>query len=261
MAWSQTPSPLQEWQYPGGIMLEQVFEPNLPDWRFVLGASVASEPLYDGARPYRVDLGPVIDIRYRDIAFASVGEGLGVNLLRAKNCRAGTALGYDLGRPVSEAPVHLHGLGDISAAPFIKLFASCVISKSFPIDVRVDVRRLVGGAGGLLGDIQAMMPLPGSSQKLFLLAGPSITFSNRQYTQKVFGVTSIQASDSDYSAYNAHGGLSAAGVGLSATRFITPRWLINADVAVNRLLGSASDSPITQASYQGILEVTTAYRW
>jgi outer membrane scaffolding protein for murein synthesis (MipA/OmpV family) len=32
-------------------------------------------------------------------------------------------------------------------------------------------------------------------------------------------------------------------------------------VAVNRLLGSASDSPITQASYQGILEVTTAYRW
>jgi hypothetical protein len=136
-------------------MLEQVFEPNIPEWRFVLGAAVVSEPLYDGARPYRVEPGPVIDIRYRDIAFASVGEGLGVNILRGENYRAGVAIGYDLGRPVSEAPNHLYGLGDISAAPFIKLFAGYVISKEVPIDLRVDVRRIVGGAGGLLGDAAA----------------------------------------------------------------------------------------------------------
>jgi outer membrane scaffolding protein for murein synthesis (MipA/OmpV family) len=261
VAWCQTPSPLQEWQYPGGIMLEQIFEPSMPDWRFVLGAAVASEPLYDGARPYRVEPAPVIDIRYRDIAFASVGEGLGVNILRSGNCRAGTALGYDLGRPVSDAPAHLHGMGDIPAAPFIKLFASCVISKSLPIVFRTDVRRLLGGTGGLLGDVQAYMPLPGSSEKLFMLAGPSITFSNRQYTQKAFGVSAAQASASGYPVYDAHGGWSAAGLGFSVTRFITPRWLVNADVAVNRLVGSASNSPITQSSFQGAAELTAAYRW
>jgi outer membrane protein len=105
------------------------------------------------------------------------------------------------------------------------------------------------------------MPLPGSSKTLFMLAGPSITFSDHQYTQKVFGVSNAQASASGYPNYNAHGGLSAVGLGFSATRFMTPRWLVNADVAVNWLVGSASDSPITQSSVQGILELTTAYRW
>jgi outer membrane scaffolding protein for murein synthesis (MipA/OmpV family) len=37
--------------------------------------------------------------------------------------------------------------------------------------------------------------------------------------------------------------------------------LINSDLAWNHLLGNASDSPITQASVQGILEVLTEYRW
>jgi len=43
-AFSQTPSPLQEWQYPGGTILEKLFDPNLQDWRVVLGAAVAAMP-------------------------------------------------------------------------------------------------------------------------------------------------------------------------------------------------------------------------
>jgi outer membrane scaffolding protein for murein synthesis (MipA/OmpV family) len=80
-------------------------------------------------------------------------------------------------------------------------------------------------------------------------------------SQKVFGVSTIQASDSAYRVYNAHGGSQTAGLGFSATRFITPHWLINSDMARNHLLGNASDSPITQANVQGILEISTEYRW
>src|SRR5665213_1089684 len=87
MAWSQTPSPMQEWQYPGGIMLEKVFEPTLPKWSTVLGVAAVEQPIYAGSRRYRIEAGPVIDIRYYDIAFASVGEGLGVNLLRGETYR------------------------------------------------------------------------------------------------------------------------------------------------------------------------------
>src|SRR5579863_1188548 len=76
----QTPSPLQEWQYPGGTILDKVFDPDLPQWRVVLGAALGSMPRYDGATTYRESLGPVIDIRYKDIAFFSVGEGLGWNI-------------------------------------------------------------------------------------------------------------------------------------------------------------------------------------
>jgi outer membrane scaffolding protein for murein synthesis (MipA/OmpV family) len=261
MASAQTPSPLQEWQYPGGTILDKVFNPDQPDWHVVLGGAVASEPRYGGANVYRVSLAPVIDIRYRDIAFASVGEGLGVNIWHGDKSRAGIAIGYDLGRPVSDDYHHLRGLGDIAAAPVIKVFGSIVISKAFPLVLRADVRRIVGGGGGLLGDLEAFMPLPGSSRTFIMFAGPSVTFANRQYSQKVFGVSTTQALNSAYSVYNAHGGSQAVGLGFSATRFITPHWLINTDMAWNHLLGSAGDSPITQSAVQGILEFSTEYRW
>jgi len=261
MAFSQTPSPLQEWQYPGGTILEKLYDPNLQDWRVVLGAAVAAMPRYDGARSYRLTPGPVIVILYRDIAFASVGEGLGVNLLRGDKYRAGVSIGYDLGRPMSDEYKHLRGLGDINPAPVIKVFGSYVISKKFPLILRADVRRIVGGADGLLGDLDFFMPLPGSSKTFIMFAGPTITFSNRQYTRNAFGVSAAQASRSAYPVYDAHGGLTAAGVGFSASRFMTQHWLINADLAWNRLLGSASESPITQSTAQGVVEFSTEYRW
>jgi outer membrane scaffolding protein for murein synthesis (MipA/OmpV family) len=260
-AFSQTPSPLQEWQYPGGTILEKLYDPNLQDWRVVLGAAVAAMPRYDGAHSYRETPAPVIVILYRDIAFASVGEGLGVNLLRGTNYRAGVSIGYDLGRPMSDEYEHLHGLGDISAAPVVKVFGSYVISKEFPLILRADVRRIVGGANGLLGDLDAYMPLPGSSKTFVMFAGPTITFSNGQYMRKVFGVSAAQAAASGYPIYDAHGGSTAYGVGFSASRFMTPHWLINADLAWNRLTGSASDSPITQSTVQGVVELSTEYRW
>jgi outer membrane scaffolding protein for murein synthesis (MipA/OmpV family) len=261
MALSQTPSPLQEWQYPGGTILEKLYDPNLQDWRVVLGAAVATIPRYDGARSYRESPAPVIVVLYRDIAFASVGEGLGVNLLRGTNYRAGVSIGYDLGRPMSDEYQHLHGLGDISAAPVIKLFGTYVISKEFPLVLRVDARRIVGGANGLLGDVDAFMPLPGSSRTFVMFAGPTITFSNGQYMRKVFGVSPAQAAASGFPIYDAHGGSTAYGVGFSASRFLTAHWLINTDLAWNRLTGSASDSPITQSTVQGVVEVSTEYRW
>ncbi len=260
-AWTQTPSPLQEWQYPGGTILEKLYEPNIQDWRVVLGAAVAAMPRYDGARSYRETPAPVVVILYRDIAFASVGEGLGVNLVRGDNYRAGISIGYDLGRPMSDEYQHLHGLGNIGAAPVVKVFGSYVISKAFPLVMRADVRRIVGGADGLLGDLDAFMPLPGSSKTFIMFAGPTITFSNRQYMRHAFGVSAAQAAASAYPVYDAHGGLTAAGLGFSASRFVTQHWLINADLAWNRLLGSASESPITQSTVQGVVEFSTEYRW
>jgi outer membrane scaffolding protein for murein synthesis (MipA/OmpV family) len=261
MAGAQTPSPLQEWQYPGGTILEKLYEPNTADWRVVLGAAVISEPRYDGGLAYHVTPGPVIVVLYKDIAFASVGEGVGVNLLHGDKYVAGVSVGYDLGRYMSDDWDHLHGLGDIDAAPVVKAFASYVLSKSFPLVFRADVRRIVGASNGLLGDFSAFMPLPGSSKKFVMFAGPSVTFSDRQYDRKVFGVDAAQAADSIYPVYNAHGGLTAFGMGFSASRFLTDHWLVNADLAWNRLEGSAGASPITQSNVQGVIEFSTEYRW
>src|SRR6266851_7731877 len=260
-ALSQTPSPLQEWQYSSGIVLERLFEPDLPDWRVVLGAGAEAKPLYDGAELSRVQGGPVINIRYNDIAFVSVGEGVGVNVLRGENYRAGVFLGYDLGRHVEDDYGHLHGLGDIGRAPAAKLFISYAISKEFPMVLRGDVRQIIGGADGMVADVGVYMPLPGSSKKFIMFAGPSITYADHRYLQKEFGVTSAQALASGYPVYDPHAGTSAVGLGISATRFITDHWLINLDGAVNHLLGSARESPITQRTVQRALALSFGYMW
>jgi outer membrane scaffolding protein for murein synthesis (MipA/OmpV family) len=260
-ALSQTPSPLQEWQYSGGTVLERLFEPDLPEWRVVLGAAAEARPLYDGAAVSRVIGGPLINIRYSDIAFVSVGEGVGVNLLRGENYRAGIQVGYDLGRRVSDDSVHLHGLGDIGRAPTVEAFASYAISKEFPLVMRGDVRQYVGGADGMVADVGVYMPLPGSSKKLIMFAGPSITYADHRYLQKEFGVTPAQALASGYPVFDPHAGTNAVGFGFSATRFITDHWLINLDGAVNHLLGSARESPITQRAVQRALTLSFGYSW
>jgi hypothetical protein len=86
---AQTPSPLQEWQYSGGIILARLFQPDLPKWRTVLGVASEVQPPYEGARAYRVQGGPVINIHYRDVAFFAVGEGLGYNFLRGDHYQVG----------------------------------------------------------------------------------------------------------------------------------------------------------------------------
>ena len=262
LARAQTPSPLQEWQYSSGIILERLFEPDVPEWRTVLGAGIEFRPIYQGSSAYRGEGGPVVNVRYKDLAFFSVGEGLGVNLWSGDNYRAGIALGYDLGRREGDDLTHLRGLGDIGRAPTIKAFASYVVSKKLPLVMRADVRQIFGGgADGLLADFGAYVPLPGSSKKLFMFAGPSITIADRRYEQRVFGVTPTQALASGYPEYTAHGGPNVAGFGFSATRFITEHWLINTDLAINRLLGSSSDSPITQRNVQGVVALSMEYSW
>jgi outer membrane scaffolding protein for murein synthesis (MipA/OmpV family) len=171
------------------------------------------------------------------------------------------AIGYDLGRLARDDLTHLKGLGDVSAAPVIRVFGAYVISKALPLVLRADVRQFVGGANGMVGDVEAYMPLPGSSEKLVMFAGPSVTFADRLYMQTLFGVNPNQALASGYSNYLAHGGANSAGVGFSATRFISKQWFINADLAVNRLLGSAVESPITQTKVQGIFVLSCAYIW
>ncbi|MBV8805836.1 MAG: MipA/OmpV family protein [Sinobacteraceae bacterium] len=189
VAWSQTPSPMQEWQYSGGIILAKLFEPDQPEWRRIFGVASEVQPVYDGAHAYRVSGGPVIDVYYRDIAFLSTGDGIGVNLLRGSHYRVGLAMAYDLGRHEKDDRANLHGLGDISAAPVAKVFGSWVISRYFPMILRVDVRQFIGGAQGLVGDAGVYIPLPGSSKSFVMFAGPSITMADHHYMQVLYGVS------------------------------------------------------------------------
>ena len=261
-ALAQTPSPLQEWQYSGGVILARLFEPDLPKFRTVLGLASEVQPIYNGAAAYRVEGGPVINIFYRDVAFISTGDGIGYNLLRGDHYQLGLAMAYDLGRKVKEDYSNLHGMGNIGPAPVAKVFGAVVLSRKFPLILRGDVRQFIGGAEGAVTDLGVYSPLPGSSKTFIMFAGPSITLATRHYLQTEYGVTPAQALASGHPVYaETRAGTAKAGVGFSATKFITSHWLLNLDTAISQIRGSPAYSPLVERRTQRVLAVSVEYQW
>jgi outer membrane scaffolding protein for murein synthesis (MipA/OmpV family) len=259
---AQTPSPLQEWQYSGGVVLARMFQPDMPRFRSIVGLGSELQPAYDGSRAYRVSGGPDVNIYYRDIAFISTGEGIGYNLLHGNHYQLGVSMSYDLGRRESQDEANLHGMGNISVAPVAKLYGSWVLSKKLPLILRVDARQFIGGAQGAIGDVALYTPLPGSSKGFVMFAGPSLTLATRHYLQVLYGVTAEQSAASGHPVYEiGHDGTAAAGVGFSATKFFGPHWLLNVDGALNAIRGKAAHSPLVEHVDQHAVALSLNYQF
>jgi outer membrane scaffolding protein for murein synthesis (MipA/OmpV family) len=254
---AQTPSPLANWQYSSGVVLAPLGGP-IPEWRITLGPSVTVMPKFEGANSYHVLPGGVVDIRYRDIAFLSTGEGLGVNILRGETYRAGVAMSVDLGRNDNDDG-HLRGLGDIDPAPEAKVFGQVFV---LPFVLTADVRRGIGGHDGWIADFGAYIPCCGS-RKFVLFAGPSVTFADKNYMQSYFGVDAAQSANSraGLQPFNAQSGLKNVNFGITALYFLTDHWLVIADGAFEQLVGDAAHSPITQDDSQFTFDLSIAYQF
>jgi outer membrane scaffolding protein for murein synthesis (MipA/OmpV family) len=258
---AQTPSPLAEWQYSSGIQLQRLFEPTVPTWQVELGAGGQFAPVADGIARYQVQGGPAINIRYKDLFFASSGEGIGFNLFSFRHIRFGAAVTYDLGRSPHEDGEALTGLGTIHAAPEAKIFATTVLTESFPLTIRVDARKQIGATNGYIGDVGAYLPMPGSSAKFAWFLGPTVTVADKRYMNAYFGISATQAANTHYRQYKANGGFKSAGLGLSTVYFVTPHFIIALNGAFDRLLGSAALSPITQTKYEMVGSLSALYKF
>lgn len=254
LAQAQTPSPLPEWTYSAGQLLRTSMMPSIPKWSVFTGLSAAYNPRYDGADEHHTQGGPTIEVRYRDIAFASTGEGIGVNLLRGKNYRAGMAMTFDLGRRAADSR-DSHGLGNVNTSPELKFFGEYLV---FPVVLRMDARRAFGGHNGWIGDLSAYMPVYGT-KKFYVFVGPSVTLADDHYMKSYFGVTAQQSANSGYPTYTAHAGVKSVNAGGSATWMITDHWLFNAIAGGQRLMGDAADSPLSLDRIQYATTLTIGY--
>lgn len=258
---AQTPSPLGEWQYSVGIPLQKMWQPNIPDWQVRFGAAASFQPRYEGSDRYHVMGGPSIDVRYKDLFFLSSGEGAGVNFAQGQNWRASLAAVYDLGRRAHDDAQELSGLGNINAAPGVKLSGEYVISQDFPLVLRADIRRYFGGSNGWIGDLGAYMPMPGSTKKFFWFAGPNMQIADSTYMNSWYGVNHTQSVNSGYQQYHASAGVKAVGFGLSAVWLFDKHWFATADGAFEQLVGSAGNSPVTHRKANGVADISINYRF
>ncbi len=254
---AQTPSPVPEWHYSQGHLLERRTQDNVPEWERTFGLALVTQPKYEGDNAYAVSVGPSFDIRYYDIAFASAGEGFGVNLLSTKDYRAGVALTFDLGRYHSQDH-NLYGTGNISFSPETKFFAEYML---FPVTFRIDARHSFGGQGGWIGDFSVYSPLAGKDHAYFLFAGPSLTVADATNLQHIFGINENQSTNSAYPTHYLGGGARSISFAVSGGLFFTENFLFEGTVAAERLLGGAGSSPIVQERDQLALMASVEYRY
>jgi outer membrane scaffolding protein for murein synthesis (MipA/OmpV family) len=253
-AHAQTPNPLNEWQYSAGVVLKKRFDPNPPHWEYLLGAGGEFLPRFEGSDNYYFEPGPTIDIRYRDIAFFSTGEGLGVNLLRSVDYRAGIALTYDLGR--NEGTYYrLRGRGDLSPALAVKAFGEYVF---FPAILRGDVRYNVGGIGGWIGDVSLYAPVAGNDH-FFVFAGATVTIADQNNLRHAFGVDQTTSLNTGEPVYTPGGGVKSAGVGTNATYIFGEHWFLDGVAAATTFLGPAASSPVIESKWQYAFSISLAY--
>jgi outer membrane scaffolding protein for murein synthesis (MipA/OmpV family) len=256
-AQAQTPTPLTNWQLSVGEVLAKQQGP-VPDWRVALGAGALVEPLYEGSKRYQILPSAVIDIRYRDIAFFSAGEGLGVNVFRGEDFRAGVAFDYDLGRD-HHIQHRLTGLGNVEPAPEAKIFFEYFLKA---VVLNLDLRQGIGGNDGLVGDVGIYVPVPVPPvDGLFVFTGPSVSLADDRYMEAYFGVTPAQAARSDFAAFTAQGGFYRSGWGLTAIYRIGDHWVLEAEGAWEYLLGDAGSSPIVEERSEFESDVNVIYRF
>jgi outer membrane scaffolding protein for murein synthesis (MipA/OmpV family) len=244
VASAQTPSPLVNWQYSVGETLQPLGGP-VPNWDIHLGLGTEVQPQFEGAKRYEVVPSVDVDIRYKDIAFLSDGEGLGVNLLHGSFYRAGIAISYDLGRDHHDDP-RLRTLHNVDPAPEGKLFAEIFVT---PVVFTASLRQAIGGHGGLIGDLGAYVPLP-LADDFYVFVGPGVTAANDTYMKAYFGVSPREAVGTSLTPFTPGGGLKNASFGVTSTWLINARWLLLGQAAYERLLGDAARSPVVESSSQ-----------
>ena len=241
---AQSLAPLLDWQNSAGIVLRSLGGP-IPDWEITVGGGGGVLPAYEGSNSLRFAPALLLDVRYRDIFFASSGEGVGVNLIHGNYYRAGVALAFDPGRE-HNAATRLSGTGNIDPAPEPKIFAQFAI---VPVVFTFDVRYRATSQQGFVGDVGVYMPVIGT-KSVQVFVGPSVTLADDRYMNAYFGVSPRHAAPhSQFHTCEAHGGLKNANFGLTALYHFTDHWFVDVDAGIERLLGSAVESPLTQTKW------------
>jgi outer membrane scaffolding protein for murein synthesis (MipA/OmpV family) len=253
-AQAQSLAPLLDWQNSAGIVLRSLGGP-IPDWEVTLGGGGGVLPAYEGSNSLRFAPALLLDVRYRDIFFVSSGEGVGVNVIHGDFYRAGVALAFDPGRE-HNAATRLSGTGNIDPAPEPKIFAQFAI---VPVVFTFDVRYRATSQQGFVGDVGVYMPVIGT-KSVQVFVGPSVTLADDQYMNAYFGVSPRHAAPhSQFHTFEAHGGLKNANFGLTALYHFTDHWFVDVDAGIERLLGSAAESPLIQSKWGIGANASVAY--
>ncbi len=249
-------------------------------WDVSIGASVVSTPEYEGASKTVTGLAPSLSISYKTQdygTFSLGGKGLGAawTIIDKEDYSFGITLGANTGRVDNKdgtlfrpGSKRLRGMGEIKSAAEYGVFGH--VNAGVPImlsvvrgagDGKPNARdRSLSGHGGTRVELSTDIPWQISSN-FTLSFSPNIVWADKKYNQAYFGVTSAQAANSSFKAYNAGAGIKSVGLTVGGEYKFTPNWSANAGVAVSQLRGDAAKSPLVQKKAQTTVTAGVNYKF
>ena len=136
----------------------------------------------------------------------------------------------------------LDGMKDISRAYEVGLKLSYV---SGPFTSYTHVRQGFGGHHGIVGEIGTRYRQD-VNERFTFWAGAELKGGDSKFTDTYFGVSEQESARSGIEAFDAEGGLTSAGVEVTARYLFNDRWGVEGEASWERLLNDAADSPITR---------------
>jgi outer membrane scaffolding protein for murein synthesis (MipA/OmpV family) len=232
-----------------------------PDWTIDIGAFGLFSPKFFGSKDSKFSPIPYVSIKYKDIAFASIDKGVGVNILSANGFTMGAFVGFRGGRDVKDSRRYLTGLGDVDPTVTAGAFVKYEYARYFVTELKIDKgivslgddKQKLNALGilekseGNLGtriDWSADLRIPLLDNRLFLSVGPRVSFFDKEYAESAYGITANQSLASGYRAFKPKGGIGEVGVGGSARYRITENIYASAFGGYTRIVGDAAKSPL-----------------
>jgi outer membrane protein len=222
-------------------------------WRVVVGAGLIDAPRFPGASDSRAGIVPLVQARYGAF-FAGIG-GVGFNLYRDKNWRFAASVAPSRGRKESDDP-HLQGLGDMDSTVKGRLIGSYRTGRFVAhADLSSDLAGRDQGTVLRTDFFGVFHP----ADKLFVFAGPGLSWADRQYTQSYFGVTPTQSANSGLPQFDAGSGMNTVRFSVGSFLRFDQHWFGVATWSTSRLQGDAVNSPITERRTQNQVLGAVAY--
>ncbi len=194
---------------------------------------------------------PDLRIAYGDLFFASVPEGVGLNIVNKGGWRAGPLVKLRFGRDeknggspflIAGGSDDLAGMGDIGATAEVGGFFEKGLGSRREWTVRGEVRRGFGGHDGVLAD--ASLSYRWRMGRTIARLGPRATVASSDFMQAYFGIDAAQAQRTGLPRYKAGGGLLSYGLGGTLIRPLDRRSAITVFTSLERLGEPATDSPL-----------------
>ena len=200
---------------------------------------------YQGSSKGRVLVVPGITVQTTNGFFADPINGLGFALNAMDGLQYGLRATVETGRSTEDA---LPGFDKIKARLNPGAFANYKLSDELTLKSALRLGVGDGGKGGVI-NLGATYRVYQAGPVIVTVNG-SVKYTNSSYQQSYFGVSAAQSAASGLNAFQPAAGFNTAQLGVAAGFPLSERVYAFSGVSVQRLLGDAANSPITQKKQQ-----------